>query len=457
MNLIQITLAEEIEMRYLTKKDLSVLIGNALDNFDTSIYGFLAPILAPIFFPDYDPIVQLILAYSVLMISLLSRPLGAFIFGVMARKHGPVYGLSYSLIGVAIATVCTGFLPGYENIGWLSPLTLVLARLGKGIFAAGESTIAKLYLMEDKSDPNALKVSHLYQSSSMLGTILASGAATLVIAFQPEAWRLCFWLGGITGFLGYFLRRYSSVSTSSSRAPIKGGHRDPVFNFSGLRRRNFVPPRNDGRGFNSYQLSNLRSLWVNRVNILRVALGTGFGHITYSIPFIFMNSFIPLITSISLETMMVLNTTLLMFDMIMIPFVGRFLLKFEGAKVMVAASLTLTLTIIPLFSYLPEASLEYVIFVRLWIVFWGVVFLCPLNFWFKSLFNTPEQYLLVGMGTALGASSIGRLTTPLCLWLWYVGGTSVAPALYVTFITLVTAYGIQTTRKREKIILQSTL
>lgn len=432
-------LAEEIEMRYLTKKDLSILLGNALDNFDTSIYGFLAPLLAPVFFPKYDPIVQLILAYSVLMISLLARPLGAFIFGVIARKHGPIFGLSYSLIGVAVATVYTGFLPSYEDIGWLAPLSLVLVRFFKGIFAAGESTIAKLHLMEDKSDPHALKVSHLYQSSSMLGTILASGAATLVIAFQPEAWRLCFWLGGITGLLGYFLRRYSSVGTSSSRVPLKKGCPDPVVNFS---------------GFKSYQLSSLKSLWVNRANILRVALGTGFGHLTYSIPFVFMNSFIPLITSISLETMMVLNTTLLVFDMIMIPFMGRFLVRFEATKVMVTASLALTLTIIPLFSYLPGASLEYVIFVRIWIVFWGVVFLCPLNFWFKSLFNSPEQYLLVGMGAALGASSIGRLTTPLCLWLWYVSGVSVAPALYVALLTLVTAYGIQTTRKREGVVLE---
>ena len=82
-------LAEEIEMRYLTKKDLSILLGNALDNFDTSIYSFLAPLLAPRFFPHADPIVQLILAYSVLMISLIARPLGAFVFGVGYRFFMP--------------------------------------------------------------------------------------------------------------------------------------------------------------------------------------------------------------------------------------------------------------------------------------------------------------------------------------------------------------------------------
>jgi MFS family permease len=419
VNLIQVILAEEIEMRYLTKKDLSILVGNALDNFDTSIYAFLAPLLAPAFFPTYDPVVQLILAYSVMMISIFSRPLGAFIFGVIARKKGPVFGLSYSLIGVAVATVYTGFLPTYESIGWLAPLSLVLVRLVKGIFAAGESTIAKLYLMEDKDDPEALKVSHLYQSSSMLGTILASSAATIVIAYQPEAWRLCFWMGGITGISGYFLRRHALT-----KKPIGGS-------------------------FESYQISSLKSIWTNRSNIVRVAMGTGFGHLTYSIPFVFMNTFIPLVTTISLETMMFLNTTLLVFDMVMIPFMGRWLIRFQATTVMITASMMLSITIMPLFSYLPGSSLGYVIFVRIWIVFWGVVFLCPLNFWFKSLFNTPEQYLLVGMGTALGASTIGRATTPLCLWLWYVSDVSVMPALYIGFITLATAYAIQGSRQRQ--------
>jgi MFS family permease len=405
-------------MRYLSKKDLSILLGNALDNFDTSIYSFLAPLLAPIFFPAYDPVVQLILAYSILMVSFFARPLGAFIFGVIARKKGPVFGLSYSLMGVAMATVCTGFLPTYDQVGWLAPFCLVVLRIFKGIFAAGESTIAKMYLMEDKSDHNALKVSHLYQSSSMLGAILASGIATLVIAFQPESWRICFWLGGITGGVVYILRKYSTMAKTSS--------------------------------FKAYQLSNLRLLWENKANILRVAMGTGFGHITYSIPFVFMNSFVPLMTSISLETMMVLNTTLLVFDTVMIPVVGRLLIPFRATTVMMVASLMLTVTIIPLFSYLPGASLEYIVFVRIWIVFWGIVFLCPLNFWFKSLFHSSEQYLLVGMGTALGASTIGRATTPLCLWLWYASEISAMPALYIGVLTLATAYAVYGSRSMTR-------
>ncbi len=398
-------------MRTLTRRDVSILIGHALDHFDSSLYGFLAPVLAPLFFPDHDPIVQLILVYSVMGTSILTRPLGAFIFGMVARKHGPLYGLSYSLIGVAVTTVCIGFLPGHAAIGWMAPFGLVVIRMVKGIFAAGEGTIAKLSIMEGKEERQALVASHFYQSAPMAGIVLASAVSLGVIAYYPEAWRFCFWAGGITGGAAYLLRRHAQGACVAE----------------------------ESLSFHSYQLSHLSSLWTHRTSVICVAIATGFGHLTYSIPFVFMNTFIPFITSVSLETMMAFNTGLLIVDMGSIPFIGRWVLRYDGQKVMIVASLVLAVTLVPLFLALPEASLAYVLFVRLWIVFWGVVFLCPLNFWFKGLFPLREQYLLVGMSGALGAATLGRLTVPCCFWLWHMGGSPLWPSLYMVGMTLLTA------------------
>src|SRR3990167_3809689 len=102
----------------MDKKDISLLIGNALDRFDTSLYSFLAPVMAPIFFPGYDPVVQLILAYATSITSLFARPIGTFLFGTLALYCGPLYALSYSLIGVGVATVIIGAIPAYEIVGW---------------------------------------------------------------------------------------------------------------------------------------------------------------------------------------------------------------------------------------------------------------------------------------------------------------------------------------------------
>lgn len=404
-------------LRKITKRDLSILIGNTLEHFDTSLYGFLAPILAPIFFPKYDPVVQLIMAYSIMSTSLITRPLGSFIFGVIARNYGPTLGLSYSLIGVAITTVGIGFLPSYESVGWFSTFFLILIRMTRGIFAAGESTIAKIYILQGKEHTDALKASYWYQTSSMLGIILASAVSTVSIIFQQDAfsWRVCFWLGGLVGFIGYFLRRYSK----------------PLEEVEGMRQ------------FSSYSVSSLKTLWLHKANICRVVICTAFSHVTYTIPFVFMNSFVPLVTSISLETMMALNTALLVFDMAMIPVMGRLTSRYDIRLVMVFSSTILAFTIFPLFTNLPDASLGYVTFLRFWIVFWGVVFLCPLNLWFKSLFNSPEQYLLIGMGNALGAATLGRMTNAICIGLWYATGSIAASAIYITIVMLGTAFAVR--------------
>ena len=261
------------------KKDISILIGNALDRFDTSLYGFLAPVMGPIFFPGHDPVVQLMLTYATSATSLFSRPIGTFLFGAIAREKGPLFGLLYSLIGVAVTTICIGCIPSYSVIGQLAPLSLIIIRLVRGMCAAGESTIAKLYIMENKSKDRALLASHLYQSSSMLGIIMASLAATGVIGWGHHWWRVCFWVGGLTGLVGYALRKYDSAPDEIKKSAL----------------------------FDAYKVSSVSLLWRNRSNLMRVAIATCFSHITYAVPFVFMNSFVPRITAITLGTMMVID------------------------------------------------------------------------------------------------------------------------------------------------------
>ncbi len=391
------------------------MIGNALDRFDTSLYGFLAPIMGPLFFPDYDPVVQLILTYATSVTSLFSRPVGTFLFGIIARYKGPLYGLSYSLIGVAITTVCIGCIPSYEVIGSYAPLILIMIRMMRGICAAGESAIAKLYIMENKTKNHALRASHIYQSSSMLGIVMASLASTAVMNYGYTWWRVCFWLGGLTGVIGYAIRYYDISIEEKKKSDL----------------------------FDAYKISNLRLLWHNRGNLVRVALATCCSHITYAVPFVFMNIFVPQIsTIITVQMMMLLNTILLVFDMMFIPIVGQLTKHYNQQNVMICAALMLSITIIPLFMWLPQSSLIYVTAVRMWIVVWGLVFLCPLNFWFNSLFVGHDKYFLVGMGNAFGVALLGHMTTPICLSLWYMSGLIYAPAIYIAIIMCATAYAV---------------
>ncbi len=62
-------------------RSLWVVIGNILYHFDRALFGLLTPFLAPLFFPQIDPIYALICMYAIAPLGVLVKPLGALIFG----------------------------------------------------------------------------------------------------------------------------------------------------------------------------------------------------------------------------------------------------------------------------------------------------------------------------------------------------------------------------------------
>ncbi|MCC8406844.1 MAG: MFS transporter [Rickettsia endosymbiont of Ecitomorpha arachnoides] len=436
----------------LSKRDFSILIGNAMDHFDTALYGFLAPLLAGIFFPNHDKVVALILTYSVLATSLFTRPIGSYFFGVIAKKYGGVFALSHSLIGVALTTSLIGLIPSHTQIGWLAALLLVVLRTLQGVYSEGECAIAKLFILENKEEKKAFKASYLYQTSTMVGIILASFISTIVLNVEYNTyWRLCFIFGGFTALIGYFLRKsedytieYTNstnvISTSSYVIPAKAGIQKKLKQMDSRFR------GNDISNIRITFLHDLTTIWNNKLSILRISFAVGFSYMTYIVPFVFMNSFIPLITDISIETMMKFNTEFLIFDMIMIPIIGHLTKKFHYLKILRGTLIIMSLSIIPLWLFLNNSSIWYVNFVRIWIIIFGVGFLAPLNCWLNDLFKTADKYMLVGIGSSIGASLIGRLTPSICLMLWHVTGSSLSIAVYIAVISMVTLWAVRAGR-----------
>ena len=401
------------------KRDVSILIGNLLDHFDGALYGFLAPVIAPVFFPGYDKIVQLILVYSILATSLLTKPIGAIVFGLIAKKHNPIIAMSYSLAGVAVGTVLLGLVPGYDVIGWWASFLLIVIRFTKGIFAAGENAIVKLYIMENKEYQDAFRASYIYQGSSIIGIILASAVSALVLwSGQDYLWRICFMMGGSIGIIAYILRSYANdkiLSKTNSESSTEGYEKT---------------------------LSSLpKELYLNIYKSFAIAFSTGLSHITYSIPCVVMNSLIPFITDITIETMMGLNTLLLILDMILIFTIGPIIKKFNYLKIIIYSAICITITVPMLFAYLPGSGVWYVSFVRIWIVILGVIFMCPQNLFYKKLFeDSDNKYLIIGLSNAVGAATIGRLTPAFTLWLWYMTGGVGMISIYIGTIAFVTAF-----------------
>ena len=136
-------------MSSLPKKNiLAVLIGNSLEYYCLTLYGFLAIYLAPIFFPNQDPYISKILSFMVFSFGFLMRPLGALFFGHLGDKWGRKKSLILSIFLITIPTTIIGLVPSYESIGIWAPIIVMVSRLFQGFCSGGESTGAAIFLNE---------------------------------------------------------------------------------------------------------------------------------------------------------------------------------------------------------------------------------------------------------------------------------------------------------------------
>jgi MFS family permease len=278
-----------------------------------------------------------------------------------------------------------------------------------------------LYIIQDKHYDNAYKASYLYQASSMIGTIIASGMVAFILwSNNYHLWRWCFLISGLVCIIAYILR--ISDSTNHNKLLFK----KQTFE---LKLKQYIVP------------------------ISAIAFSTGLSHITYAIPCIVMNSLIPLICDITLAEMMELNTVLLGVDMILIFVCGHILRKIHYNYIMIFSSLILMITVPILFVFLPDSDLWYITFVRIWIIFLGVIFMCPQNLYYFNIMNLSldtknnknNQYLVAGIANALGAGIIGRTVPALSMWIWYITDNVTYIAAYIAIIAFMTTIFITMT------------
>lgn len=59
-------------------------IGQAIEFYDFTVYGFLAVYISAAFFPSDDPATELLSGFAVFGLAFLARPLGGFNFGPLA-------------------------------------------------------------------------------------------------------------------------------------------------------------------------------------------------------------------------------------------------------------------------------------------------------------------------------------------------------------------------------------
>jgi MHS family proline/betaine transporter-like MFS transporter len=187
-------------------------IGNFIELYDFTIYGFFAVALGRAFFPSADPMVSLLSSFASYGVGFLMRPVGAVIIGAYGDTYGRRAALVLTIGVMAAATGLTGLLPAYASIGIWAPILLVVCRMLQGFSTGGEWGGAAAFLVEHAPPGHRGFVGSLATFSVHLGIFGGSLTATLLTsvlsndAFLSWGWRLPFLIGFVLGPFGYYLR-----------------------------------------------------------------------------------------------------------------------------------------------------------------------------------------------------------------------------------------------------------
>jgi MHS family shikimate/dehydroshikimate transporter-like MFS transporter len=184
---------QHVDLRTLSILAFSATAGVLVEFYDFFIYGYAAASAFPsVFFPKLSPTVALVFSYLAFGAGFPARILGAFIFGHYGDRAGRKFAFLINIIIVGVTTCLVGILPGYNKIGIMAPILLLVLRVIQGIGLGGEFGGASSLLAEfgAKRKHRAFWMS-LANLGIPLGAIGASAVMyTLSASFKTGGWRI---------------------------------------------------------------------------------------------------------------------------------------------------------------------------------------------------------------------------------------------------------------------------
>jgi SHS family lactate transporter-like MFS transporter len=183
-------------------------LGWTLDAFDFFVVVFLIDRLAADFHVGKKAII------ASLFVTLVMRPVGALIFGLMTDRYGRRIPLMTNIVFFSLVELACGFSPN---------LTFFLVmRALYGIGMGGEWGIGASLAMESVPPRWRGILSGILQSGYSTGYILAALVARFVL--PTWGWRPMFWLGGLPALLAFYIsaRVPESEAWKQHRAPSTG-------------------------------------------------------------------------------------------------------------------------------------------------------------------------------------------------------------------------------------------
>lgn len=222
------------EKKVIRKVIFASSVGTLIEWYDFYIFGSLAPIIATQFFPKTNPTAALLSTLATFAAGFIVRPFGALVFGRLGDKVGRKYTFLLTLVLMGGSTFAIGLIPGYDTIGFLAPMLVLLLRLIQGLALGGEYGGAATYVAEHSPENRRGYFTSWIQTTATLGLLLSLGIilitrksmsadpADSIRAFEDWGWRIPFWFSVILVGMSIYIRLKMHESPMFSKLKADG-------------------------------------------------------------------------------------------------------------------------------------------------------------------------------------------------------------------------------------------
>ena len=411
---------------------IASLTGSSIEWFDYFLYGTAAALVFnKLFFPNFDPVVGLMLSYLSFSLTFFIRPIGGVIFAHIGDRIGRKKTLVITLSLMGGATVLIGCLPTYDHIGVWAPIFLILLRIVQGLGIGGEWGGALLLAYEYAPKEKKGLFGSVPQVGVTIGMLLATFAVSLM-ALLPEAafmswgWRVPFLLSAGLVLLGLWIRN--------------GLGETPEFQNA----------KDNGNVAKMPLVETFQHHWRE------VLIAAGM-KVVETAPFYIFSTFIVsyAVTNIGYDKSTVLNAVMVgaLVSSLMIPTMGWLSDKIGRKTVYIGGCILMAAYIIPYFMLL-DTKTSWALFIATIIGFgilWSPI-TAVLGTLSSEIFATRVRYTGITLGYQIGAALAGGTAPLIATWLLakYDGNWS-AVAIYMLTTVAISLIAILSIRKGKSV------
>ncbi|GAB3571205.1 MFS transporter [Amycolatopsis endophytica] len=412
--------------RVARRAGIAAAVGTAIEYYDFAIYGYLATVLAPLFFPAKEGLVGLLGTLGVVAAGFLARPIGGLIFGRIGDRRGRKVVLMATVTCMGLATTLTGLLPTHGSIGVAAPMLLTVLRIVQGISAGGE--IGGATSLSTESAPSRRR--GLFGSATSIGIsvgmALAAASVGTVSAFTTSeqmhswGWRIPFLIAAPLLVVATLFRMRVEDSPLflqmvRENEPIKAPvtqvfrtHKASVFRVVGL-------------AYSTMTTGGIASVYilVHLSAVLKYSL-------TWSLWLVVLIVLLPLAV---------------------IPWTGSLSDRFGRRRMISISMVAFVVLAVPCFLLMQQGSLTLAIVAALilnipFAMQQGVVYSM-----YSELFPTRIRYTGLSIGFNIGGVIGSGTVSMVATWLVSATGVTISPAFYVIFGAVVGLIVVATMRE----------